>query len=517
MSLAENARVRVNVLFGDFVSNDVASWQPPSARLEFILSSTFTDTHIERDCAMFKTIPKLRKAGRSYGIDIIAMDMRWGVRNENTDHHLTWIECSRVIERCRKSSAGVFFISLQAAKYGYCPVPKFVDKQLADQKFETISDPKENELVRKWFTLDENATPPRYVLSNLKSSDANGYLSEEDKQFNNEFWATWPTFLRILNGVPFNTDLCSGLLIGHSVTEWEARSALALEAKQSGDEAGLSRVAWFHRNFRDGISGEQDPRDYDPSWKDLDGGRPFFDDTRSSPDLQAKFNRLISDMESAFLGSPNLYTYDVASFEDFRAARDLTIRKKDFVIELVGRVLGSRVYDDKITCTGRQLFLCESVDDIRLYVGITDEGHAQAILDCDEMKKAKSGPWFEQLQRWESDFEGLLTRQLENCVATQSRWKADGCGIGIKGLEIEEMLHHYMWAREKVDTFIGRDDLVDKVMEAANIHSLSVPRQQDAVVVGSAVGGCRALACRVTSVHPLGCINAAVMGVSGAG
>jgi hypothetical protein len=65
--------------------------------------------------------------------------MRWGVRDENTSDHMTWIACSRyglkrsthlaiaaitrfyviycrALEWCKEESSGVFFFSLQADK-----------------------------------------------------------------------------------------------------------------------------------------------------------------------------------------------------------------------------------------------------------------------------------------------------------------------------------------------------------------------------------------------------------------
>jgi desulfoferrodoxin (superoxide reductase-like protein) len=91
--------------------SDPETWQ-----LIFIGSSTFTDTQIERDILMKEIVPILREKARPYGIDVVDVDMRWGVKDENTDHHMTWLACSQIIERCRMSSKGVFFVSLQSLK-----------------------------------------------------------------------------------------------------------------------------------------------------------------------------------------------------------------------------------------------------------------------------------------------------------------------------------------------------------------------------------------------------------------
>jgi len=92
---------RRDVLAGSFSSSaNGDDWDSPQFRLSAIVSSTFTDTHIERDLIMHKILPMLRATARKDEIDISFVDMRWGMRDENTEQHLTWIACSNEIERC---------------------------------------------------------------------------------------------------------------------------------------------------------------------------------------------------------------------------------------------------------------------------------------------------------------------------------------------------------------------------------------------------------------------------------
>jgi len=106
--------VRNQVLRGHFTET-CCDWQAPLWKLLIFVSSTFTDTHIERDILMTDILPDLRKA--AFGqVDVTFVDMRWGIRDEGTLKHRTWIECSRELERCRQQSDGLFFISLQGNK-----------------------------------------------------------------------------------------------------------------------------------------------------------------------------------------------------------------------------------------------------------------------------------------------------------------------------------------------------------------------------------------------------------------
>ena len=59
--------------------------------------------------------------------------MRWGVRDENTSDHKTWIECANGIAWCKEESAGVCFLSLQGDKYGYTPLPRTIIQERLDK------------------------------------------------------------------------------------------------------------------------------------------------------------------------------------------------------------------------------------------------------------------------------------------------------------------------------------------------------------------------------------------------
>ena len=89
-----------------------------SRKFMMFLSSTFTDTHKERNIFLKKILTFLRALAEPYGIEVSFVDMRYGVRDESTLKHLTWPECLRELQRCHDESAGSFFLSLQANKLG---------------------------------------------------------------------------------------------------------------------------------------------------------------------------------------------------------------------------------------------------------------------------------------------------------------------------------------------------------------------------------------------------------------
>ena len=106
--------VRLQVLGGGFTSQALKDWTVKERLIIVFISSTFTDTHEERNLLIESILPELRKRFPRVSIKIV--DMRWGVRDENTLDHKTWLLCLRELQRCSDLSTGIFFMSLQSNK-----------------------------------------------------------------------------------------------------------------------------------------------------------------------------------------------------------------------------------------------------------------------------------------------------------------------------------------------------------------------------------------------------------------
>ena len=66
---------------------------------------------------MEKIYPKLKEYCQSIGYDFQVVDMRWGVRDEATDDHMTSELCMRELRACQQLSTGPNFIVSFAAFY----------------------------------------------------------------------------------------------------------------------------------------------------------------------------------------------------------------------------------------------------------------------------------------------------------------------------------------------------------------------------------------------------------------
>ena len=101
---------------------------------------------------------------RGFDIELQFVDMRYGVRDENTLEHETWLACAVELERCKRESEGTFFISLQAQKYGYRMAPKRIAREKYDAVFAAIS---QKMKLCEVPGLDVNATTFRDLLRDM--------------------------------------------------------------------------------------------------------------------------------------------------------------------------------------------------------------------------------------------------------------------------------------------------------------------------------------------------------------
>ena len=69
-----------------------------------------TDTNAERNYLYETTFPLLTKWCLEKHLDFQVVDMRWGIKDEATDAHMTTELCVREIQNCQKLSIGPNFM-----------------------------------------------------------------------------------------------------------------------------------------------------------------------------------------------------------------------------------------------------------------------------------------------------------------------------------------------------------------------------------------------------------------------
>ena len=80
------------------------------------ISSTFRDMVEERDELMTHVWPELRRFCREREVELVEVDLRWGITEEQTTRRETLKLCLDEIHACRP-----FFIGLLGERYGWVP------------------------------------------------------------------------------------------------------------------------------------------------------------------------------------------------------------------------------------------------------------------------------------------------------------------------------------------------------------------------------------------------------------
>ncbi|XP_004923513.1 NACHT and WD repeat domain-containing protein 2 [Bombyx mori] len=158
----------VDLIFG----GSLKSLPPVSSKIVRIFtSSTFTDTTMERNTLMAKCYPRIKDYCREkHGLEFQVVDMRWGVRDEATDDHMTTELCMREIKNCQRLSMGPNFVVFLGQKYGYRPIPTYVlSSELQMLREELAAGGVDVILLDTWYKKDSNAVPPISVLQPISS------------------------------------------------------------------------------------------------------------------------------------------------------------------------------------------------------------------------------------------------------------------------------------------------------------------------------------------------------------
>jgi WD40 repeat protein len=206
----------------------------PKKKLMVFVSSTFRDSCMERNVLHKSILPDLQKKALKNEIQVIFYDMRFGVKEKNTLEHMTWETCKDAILQCCDGSDGLFFLSLQSERYGFLPLPKYLDADVVLEVCQRLSlNPnydQSKQILDDWYVVDTNNIPPRYELKTLTSL--------QDSDFHQ---ATRILKDILLDSVVFERlDHNLELRINRSVTEWETLYALNCDKE---------RCYWIQRTF----------------------------------------------------------------------------------------------------------------------------------------------------------------------------------------------------------------------------------------------------------------------------
>lgn len=126
-------------------------------------ASTFGDFIAERIVLHERVFPDVREFCRTKGVRFLPIDLRYGIsEGEVTDQHLVRA-CIEEVHRCQRVSPFFNFVALLGDRYGTRALAETIP-QADFEKLISFLTPADAALAKRWYRLDENALPPRYIL-----------------------------------------------------------------------------------------------------------------------------------------------------------------------------------------------------------------------------------------------------------------------------------------------------------------------------------------------------------------
>ena len=97
--------------------------------IRVFLSSTFRDFMQERDLLVKQVFPELRRKARERGVEVVDVDLRWGITEEESRQGKVIPICLGEIDRCRP-----YFVGMLGERYGWIPPtdqysPQVIERQ----------------------------------------------------------------------------------------------------------------------------------------------------------------------------------------------------------------------------------------------------------------------------------------------------------------------------------------------------------------------------------------------------
>ena len=87
-----------------------------SREVRVFLSSTFRDFMEERDLLVKQVFPSLRRRAKDRGVEVVDVDLRWGITQQESEQGKVIPICLAEIERCTP-----YFVGMIGERYGWIP------------------------------------------------------------------------------------------------------------------------------------------------------------------------------------------------------------------------------------------------------------------------------------------------------------------------------------------------------------------------------------------------------------
>lgn len=159
----------------------------PWRTVKVFISSTFRDMHAERDHLIKVVFPSIKTKLEKFNIDLIDIDLRWGITKEQADNDHVLDLCLQLIDESRP-----FFVSLLGERYGWIP-KSYPNKSLSQYGWlQHLTDKSITELEILHGVLN-NTQMMRYAFFYLRDPES---LSEIPAEIKNEIYIETDDYLK---------------------------------------------------------------------------------------------------------------------------------------------------------------------------------------------------------------------------------------------------------------------------------------------------------------------------------
>ena len=198
------------------IINQGISLSQNSKNFRLFISSTFNDFRKEREVLQKEVFPHIKEYAAKQGYVFQPIDLRWGVSNDAQLDQKTLELCLNEVKACKTHLHPNFLIMI-GDRYGWVPLPYAIEEKefeniqqnieesndtlkIEYKRYKVYDDSSNNmkkfhyeqkdlriisqlELLKQWYTLDENQIPTSYILNEReKKSDYEIYENWEAEE-----------------------------------------------------------------------------------------------------------------------------------------------------------------------------------------------------------------------------------------------------------------------------------------------------------------------------------------------
>jgi Domain of unknown function (DUF4062) len=154
-----------------------------SRTVRIFLSSTFLDFAEERDLLVRKVFPELRRKCWERQVELVDVDLRWGITEKEAQQGRMLPICLAEIDRARP-----YFMAFLSERYGWVPKPEEYDRSLTLEQ-PWLDDHRGARVSRNWRSYTVCSTTRRWPAGTSSTSGTRSGLGRKGEPIGARAWS----------------------------------------------------------------------------------------------------------------------------------------------------------------------------------------------------------------------------------------------------------------------------------------------------------------------------------------